>query len=411
MTRNRRRLPVFLVLAVLLAVVPFILQERRIGELQAELRRLETALAKAQFSVNAGLSRNPNEEPVESANEITATDSATAEIVEQKEGIDFETAVAELNELRGKYRFRHPRVIGVIEKLDPAEKANLLEYLPAVEDADLRLLITLVAMDDLVEQHSFEAIVAFAREYIPEEKQSQILSNALRPWTKENPQDAADWFIENHLNEEMLLGHRKQRDAMAGQMVYRLAESEGTEAAMAFWSSLTDPEAGLETLLTKAEDIPALVEAMRVVASPGHMRAALEASGEMLGKQDLPAARSWAESLPGGKSFPASEGVVQVWLKSQPEEAATWWLDRTKTPAERSRAYEVIMEGWAEHFPNTAGQWLGKQPQDATLDRAKARFASAVASRDPESALAWAETIVEPDLRNHTLSELRRPQR
>ena len=70
-------------------------------------------------------------------------------------------------------------------------------------------------------------------------------------------------------------------------------------------------------------------------------------------------------------------------------------------------AYEAALETLATRVdPDVFGAWLNEQPPDPSLDRPISKFAVNLTRMDPESAIAWADTIASKDLRYSTLDQI-----
>ncbi len=95
------------------------------------------------------------------------------------------------------------------------------------------------------------------------------------------------------------------------------------------------------------------------------------------------------------------QGLASITLEDDPTAAAEWLMGRA---GEGSRAEHLrfIVSRWAQRAPNAAGEWLGRQPLDASADAAVAQFAEIITRDDPESAFAWASRIHDAGRRSQT---------
>ncbi|MCB1087220.1 MAG: hypothetical protein KDM63_09260, partial [Verrucomicrobiae bacterium] len=109
-------------------------------------------------------------------------------------------------------------------------------------------------------------------------------------------------------------------------------------------------------------------------------------------------AMDWLRELPQEERSALSNSLGYALIWANPEKGAAFLLEGA-TEEELPNRYSQVVSAWATRNPNAAGEWLNRQPQGPALDRAKSAFSSVAARRDPESAMEWAKTITEPNLR------------
>ena len=107
----------------------------------------------------------------------------------------------------------------------------------------------------------------------------------------------------------------------------------------------------------------------------------------------------WADSLPDEARAATVKQIGHSLSWSDPERAGNLMLSVAKTPEERSQAYSSAVSSWAFNDPNAAGKWLGEQEQGPELDLARQQFATSITQKDPESAMAWANAVMEEKTR------------
>ena len=151
-----------------------------------------------------------------------------------------------------------------------------------------------------------------------------------------------------------------------------------------------------------------------------------------LARRDLPAARTWSETLPAGAL--RDQARFQVALASGAEgdvahaatayrsvagndtkgalagqlakllaqhdgaAAADWALTQPVGPA-RTAALAAVAETWSERDPHGAAGWLEQMPAGAERDSALQKYATRVVVADPESAAQWVGQMADPTLR------------
>lgn len=92
------------------------------------------------------------------------------------------------------------------------------------------------------------------------------------------------------------------------------------------------------------------------------------------------------------------------WSRDDPEAVLEWADQLTGKP--KAEAYEEAMESWTREDPIAAGEYLATLPASAARDAATGAFAERVSREDPETAMEWAGTISDLDLRNETIIEV-----
>jgi hypothetical protein len=122
-------------------------------------------------------------------------------------------------------------------------------------------------------------------------------------------------------------------------------------------------------------------------------------------KVDFDAARAAFEaSAPGMKS----ELLPSLVARSSAEQiGAMADLLALEPPGEaRAEASKVLMRRWIEEDPGSASQWLAQQPAGEVQDWAILGLVSWADGNEPQSALDWAGTLTDPQLRSRYLGEL-----
>lgn len=109
--------------------------------------------------------------------------------------------------------------------------------------------------------------------------------------------------------------------------------------------------------------------------------------------------------LPADERKDVSQRVGTMLMMSDPERGATYLLENAE-PDKKGPVYQQIVSQWVNTDANKAGAWLGAQPQTPELDGARSSFATQVAARDPESAMAWANTVTEENQRSQAVEQV-----
>jgi len=120
----------------------------------------------------------------------------------------------------------------------------------------------------------------------------------------------------------------------------------------------------------------------------------------------LAAAELALRTLPAGRQQDdAVVGIVQRWVQTEPEAAATWVLD-FPAGSLRETALENLVKIWADQDLPQATRWLTGLATGASRDQAVAVYVTEIAPSFPAVAWQWAATIGDATLRDHQLAAL-----
>ena len=116
---------------------------------------------------------------------------------------------------------------------------------------------------------------------------------------------------------------------------------------------------------------------------------------------------AWAaeNQLSGIEMASVERAAAEEKLRKQPEEAAEWLMAQADDDS-RSEHLAFVIDNWAIHSPNAAGEWLGKQTLDAGADAAISKFVWAITREEPETAHEWAKLIKDPQRRERSLNQV-----
>jgi hypothetical protein len=91
-------------------------------------------------------------------------------------------------------------------------------------------------------------------------------------------------------------------------------------------------------------------------------------------------------------------GVATQWTQSDPVAAAAWCL----SAKEGGECLPAVISTWAAGDLMGASEWLAACPDVAGRDAAALRLIEPLLELDPSSALAWAKTLADANLRRFT---------
>ena len=133
-----------------------------------------------------------------------------------------------------------------------------------------------------------------------------------------------------------------------------------------------------------------------------------EARAAILGQlamMDPEKAMAATSALPAEERAEVSQRVGTSLMMSDPAVGANYLVENA-APHKKSEIYNQVISQWVGSDANAAGAWLGAQPPSQDLDQARASFATRVANRDPESAMAWAGQISDETQRTETMGQV-----
>ena len=121
--------------------------------------------------------------------------------------------------------------------------------------------------------------------------------------------------------------------------------------------------------------------------------------GEKLARSDMPRAIEWVESMEESPIKAAvSKKVVREIAKKSPPESAEWVASLPEGKSKTSGMMEVA-EIWSQRDPAAVAEWINELPADTNRDPLIETLVNKIHKSDPQSALAWAETISNPERR------------
>ena len=101
----------------------------------------------------------------------------------------------------------------------------------------------------------------------------------------------------------------------------------------------------------------------------------------------------------------AVSNLVDRWALDSPVAAAEW-LSKVAEGSARERGTVALMNRWFEADSNAVGEYLNEQPSSPFLDQAVDIYARRAAEDDPEVAITWTESILDPELRRASIIEV-----
>ena len=237
---------------------------------------------------------------------------------------------------------------------------------------------------------------------------------------------------------------------MSGFLTQSVAEQwarQDPDAALE-WASTLDPDQRVGAYSGIIDNImqsdPQRAAALAMSLDSSERPKLLGQIAEAWGAQDPGEAVNWANSLAAGDREGALQEALGSWAASAPSEAAAYvdqlpereragvvgeiarnwaqqepaeaaeWLGSQPEGQSKTDAMGHVMWNWTTSDPEAAANWLGEQPAGPSYDSGVTGLAKAAthAYDDPSTAVNWASTIENQDLRDsmtqHTLGVWRR---
>ena len=222
-------------------------------------------------------------------------------------------------------------------------------------------------------------------------------------WSRSDPQGAIAWAKENFEGEDnpyfigIISGMSETDMSGATELMTSMpyGRSRGRAASILLERTWTQGES---EAMTWAEALP-----------EGSLRNyAYGEIGRKIAREDLGRAVEWVDAMDESEVKTAvSEDVAQRWARESPEEAAKW-VGSMPEGETRSESMEEVVSQWARKDPKATAEWLNQFPAGELMDEPIQRFVREVVRKDPEIAMTWAETIVDEERKERTVSEVER---
>ncbi len=240
------------------------------------------------------------------------------------------------------------------------------------------------------------------------------VESALQYLARASPKDALEWVSQNADNASNADVARRMAEAVGG---YATVDPQGALNAVL---ALSDGTPNDRQVQTKA--IEGLADSM---AKQGRFTDALALFNQLpankLQNDGLSAlVDTWAQVAPqNAASYIATvqdaglvndlgQSLTDVWANTDPAAAAKWALQMDLQTAaggansgnnnNNDPLISNVIDSWAKHDLNAAGEFLNQLPPSPTKDAAIVSFVSRAAQDDPAAALKWVATVSDKKL-------------
>ena len=264
---------------------------------------------------------------------------------------------------------------------------------PARTEALTALLERLAAADP-------DRAISLARAQANLKLREALMQAALHGWARTAPARAADWAL-------ALTDANERERALSTVFAGAVAASpdDAVQWAKGLFQRLPDDAGGYGASLIEALCANGSFETAARFASGGgaQIRAGWMANAYSRWAQFQPqtAANAAAAIQDPELRNEALHGIVGGWSEADPE-ALVQFVTRLPPDPERGSLLSQSLERWAKNDPESASAWINTAEVGPDMDEGVAAVAT-MPSLNPELAVGWAESVVDPKLRSETL--------
>lgn len=391
----------FLALATIALVLPIVVyQQNRVSNLAEENKEL-------RFNLQSSPPRAAMTAPERTPRVVSTREPQKGQTAKKTpEVITPESALAQIMARIGEgLASRHPSMVQAINRLEGIPPATLLAICHKTEDLKQKKELA-GFLADYLGASAPQACMDFVAS-LPTDWQAALAAKVIQKWSSASPEKAAAWFLEHEMEESALLGTGAQRDRVAVDLSRVIMQKGSLGEALGFAEKLLDrsrQEAVVSGIVAWAKPETAIELGEQIFARDQEApvdQIAMTEIAERLSRDDLQKGREWIETIPEDREALAQaayEGHALTWIKTEAQEAADWWIQKNGQ-ANPAKIYQKITEAWVDTAPNQCGEWLLQQPQNESLDNARAAYARAIAERHPDAASTWANSVEDANLR------------
>ncbi len=121
---------------------------------------------------------------------------------------------------------------------------------------------------------------------------------------------------------------------------------------------------------------------------------------------DPESAAAYVQGLGSDASTGMKTALIGEWAESDPAAAAAWLSNLSTEDPAYSHATTQITREWTRYDLTASSEWLNSLPASPELDRAVATYTYRAAQEDPPTAMSWAESINNANMRNRMMQQV-----
>ena len=239
----------------------------------------------------------------------------------------------------------------------------------------------------------------------------QARNNILEVWARNEPMAALAWAdsaladvpynLRNSQMEAIIRGFAETNPK--GAFNYANALSEATTSELRLKNRLLSEV--IETQIGGG----GLAEAQTTIAlmpdGPSKENLQRELVNEWAAFDPLSAA-AYVQGLGSDASTGMKTALIGEWAESDPAAAAAWLSNLSADDPAYSYATTQITREWTRYDLTASSEWLNSLPASPELDRAVATYTYRAAQEDPPTAMSWAESINNANMRNRMMQQV-----
>ncbi len=239
----------------------------------------------------------------------------------------------------------------------------------------------------------------------------QARNNILEVWARNEPMAALAWAdsaladvpynLRNSQMEAIIRGFAETNPK--GAFNYANALSEATTSELRLKNRLLSEV--IETQIGGG----GLAEAQTTIAlmpdGPSKENLQRELVNEWAAFDPLSAA-AYVQGLGSDASTGMKTALIGEWAESDPAAAAAWLSNLSTEDPAYSHATTQITREWTRYDLTASSEWLNSLPASPELDRAVATYTYRAAQEDPPTAMSWAESINNANMRNRMMQQV-----
>lgn len=243
----------------------------------------------------------------------------------------------------------------------------------------------------------------YAASNLEGDRLSHFQNEALSGWASQNPTEAIAWAdtIEDEeqrrrMNYSLIGGIADHDIGMATDYTFELAAAGDTNASRYLDTVASEQlrKEGIDGAIVWAEGL-----------TDGSLKgSALDRVAGSYVNKDPEAAAAWAAQFASADyGARVIEEIGDEWAERNPEASVGWLSTLPEGDGRNQGTYSAFRE-WAQRDAMAASEHLATMENSPARDHAVSGLARTIAGRDPESAIAWADSISEPEMRTSTLT-------
>ena len=353
--------------------------------------KVDTTIAQSTKLTSSSTSLTPKSETRESQFSIDATPPLPPNLIRIMEGAGIiERMGAYLDAVRAMDRTNVQDVVAAFEALPKGYGRHL----------EMKLLMRSWAAIDPI------SALKYANDALDEKSERRFgVSEILAGWANEDPNAALEWANTNHSGENpgdnpLLVGIIKglaESDLdSANDIFFSLPQGNARWQASAFLAQKYSSEGTQE----------AIAWANRLPSEDNRLKESIFGQlGSRLARNDISGTADWAKSLDHDRaSQRVMDNLLTHWVSQSPDDASKW-VTTLENQDKKNYAMKQLTSRWSLVDPVATAEWLNTFPASRELDPVVGEFVNRIAGRDPEGAVGWAQSIIDPENKRKALKK------